>query len=197
MVVGYGRVSTNDQSLDLQTDALTAAGCGRLFIEKVSGKLEQRPELDKMLAILKPGDTVVVWKLDRLSRVLKHNLTLLELFKNRKVNLRILDLGVDTSTPLGLFFFQLVGAFAELTRNAIVENTNSGLAAARARGRVGGRPKGLSPKAKEKAQTAAILYKTNAMPVSSILRQLGIGKATFYRYLDAMGVDITKKNENK
>lgn len=193
MTIGYARISTAEQSKDLQTDALTAAGCERIFSDVASGSKASRPQLDAMLAQLRPGDTVTVWRLDRLGRSLRHLIELVEGFKAQGVHFRSLTEQIDTSTPQGQLFFHLFGAFAEYERNLIRERTNEGLSAARARGRVGGRPKGLSKTNELKSHTAASLYQAGKLSVEEICTQLGIkSKATLYRYLRERGVQIGK-----
>jgi len=139
--LGYERVSTPDQSTDLQRDALVDAGCTRVFTDHASGASTSRPQLDAMRAYLREGDTVVVWRLDRLGRSVADLIALADEFSQRGVELVSLHDQIDTTTANGRFFFQVIAAFAELERNLIVERTRAGLAAARARGRVGGRPR--------------------------------------------------------
>ncbi|HAV8353453.1 TPA: recombinase family protein [Escherichia coli] len=132
-------MSTNDQNTDLQRNALNCAGCERIFEDKISGTKSDRPGLKKLLRTLSAGDTLVVWKLDRLGRSMRHLVTLIEELRQRGVNFRSLTDSIDTSTPMGRFFFHVMGALAEMERELIVERTRAGLAAARAKGRVGGR----------------------------------------------------------
>ena len=139
MKIGYARVSTLDQNLNAQIDALKNAGCDEIYEEKKSG-VADREALEKALEYLREGDTLVVTKLDRLGRSLKKLLELVEEFKERGIHFQSLDDGIDTSTSVGNFFFQVIGAFSELERNLIVERTQKGLKAARSRGRLGGRP---------------------------------------------------------
>ena len=139
MRIGYGRVSTRDQHPEAQHDALTAAGCDEIFIDKASGKLARRPELDKaLLSANRAGDQLVVTKLDRLGRSLEHLIELSKLLQARGVDLVVLDQGIDTSTAVGRLFFQIIGAIAEFEHALMSERTMDGLAAARARGRTGG-----------------------------------------------------------
>lgn len=183
MIFGYGRVSTRDQNLNLQKDALTEAGCERLYLEKITGTKKDRPELNKLREQLRPGDTVVVWKLTRLGRSLSDLIGLMNEFREKQVQFKCLAMSIDTSTPEGRMMYGIIASFAEFERETIVENTNAGLKAARTRGRTGGRPKGLSPKAKERAKMAALLYK-DKNPVDKILVMIGIkSKATLYSYL--------------
>lgn len=139
MQIGYVRVSTNDQNTDLQRNALNCAGCELIFEDKISGSKSERPGLKKLLRTLSEGDTLVVWKLDRLGRSMRHLVVLVEELRERGINFRSLTDSIDTSTPMGRFFFHVMGALAEMERELIVERTNAGLAAARAQGRIGGR----------------------------------------------------------
>ena len=143
MVLGYARVSTLDQNEDLQLDALSAAGCDQVFTDHASGRLASRPALDDLLSRVRPGDTLVVWKLDRLGRSLKHLLEVVAFLEERGVALRVLTEQIDTSTPGGKLVFHVFGALAEFERDLIRERTRAGLAAARARGRVGGPTEGV------------------------------------------------------
>jgi DNA invertase Pin-like site-specific DNA recombinase len=139
-LIGYARVSTTDQKAELQVDALTAAGCDRVFTDKASGSLASRLQLDRMLDQLRPGDVVVVWRLDRLGRSLKNLIAMVEDLAERGVGFRSLTESIDTTTANGKLFFSIMGALAEFERELIRERTLAGLEAARARGRVGGRP---------------------------------------------------------
>ncbi|GAA4443178.1 recombinase family protein [Pontibacter saemangeumensis] len=183
MKVGYARVSTQDQKLELQTDALTHYGCGQLFREKKSGRNKERPELEKMINQLRAGDTVVVWKLDRLGRSLRDLIDLVAEFKERGVEFVSLQDGINTATPTGRFTFNIFASLAEFEREIIRERTKAGLAAAKARGKKGGRPAGLSKPAMEKARSARILFGSGTKTVEEIAQILGIGRATCYRYL--------------
>lgn len=195
MKIGYVRVSTKEQNIELQLDALSANGVEKIFIDKISA-VKERPELANMLQFVREGDTVVVWKLDRIARSLKHLIAIVEQLKDKKVNFVSLTEAIDTNSPLGQFFLHITGAFAELDRNLIIERTNAGLKAARERGRVGGRKKGLSEEARSKAKACRKLYE-NADPDTSIeemCKLLGIAcKATFYRYLKIENVQLKKK----
>lgn len=177
-LIGYGRVSTEDQNLGAQTDALTAAGCEQLFTDKASGKLARRPELDKALAYLRSGDTLVITKLDRLGRSLKNLIELSETLRERGIGLRVLHQGIDTSTPAGRMFFNVIGAIAEFERDLISERTTEGLAAARARGRKGGRPAKLTD---TKLTTAREMYESKRYTVREIADTVGVSRATLYR----------------
>ncbi|RZN17052.1 recombinase family protein [Escherichia sp. E14S1] len=139
MLIGYIRVSTNDQNTALQRNALECAGCELIFEDKASGKNADRPGLKKVLRTLSEGDTLVVWKLDRLGRSMRHLVVLVEELRDRGINFRSLTDSIDTSTPMGRFFFHVMGALAEMERELIIERTRAGLDAARAEGRIGGR----------------------------------------------------------
>ncbi|MBC5994004.1 recombinase family protein [Pontibacter cellulosilyticus] len=183
MKIGYARVSTQDQKLELQLDALTGAGCEQVYREKKSGKNKERPELEKMIAHLRPGDTVVVWKLDRLGRSLRDLIDLVAEFRERGVDFVSLQDGINTATPTGRFTFNVFASLAEFERELIRERTKAGLDAAKARGRRGGRPQGLSKAALEKANSARILFDTGTKTVEEIAQILSISRATCYRYL--------------
>ena len=180
MLVGYARVSTDDQTVDLQIDALSKAGCEKIFKDTASGARNERKGLKEALDYLREEDVLVVWRLDRLGRSLKHLIELMADFEQRSIGFKSLVEAIDTTTPTGQFFFHITGAFAELERNLILERTKAGLKAARARGRKGGRPKAID---KETFEMALKLYNEGQTPISSICRRLGIAKRTFYRYL--------------
>ncbi len=183
MKVGYARVSTQDQKLELQLDALIKQGCELVFQEKKSGKNKERSELEKMLGQLRSGDMVVVWKLDRLGRSLRDLIDLVAEFQKRGVDFVSLQDGINTATSTGRFTFNIFASLAEFEREIIRERTKAGLVAARARGRAGGRPGGLSPAATEKAKSAKILHASGTKSVEEIAKILGISRATCYRYL--------------
>ena len=189
MIIGYARVSTADQNLDSQIDALKKAGCDEIYKEKKSG-IADREELQKVLGHLKKGDTLMVTKLDRLGRSLKKLLELIEEFNERGIHFQSLDDGIGTSTSLGVFFFQVVGAFSELERNLNVERTEKGLAAARARGRIGGRPLKHSD---EKMKHVIKLYVNNEISMPDVNRMYNISTPTFYRRYN----EIMKKQEGE
>ena len=177
--MGYARVSTLEQDESLQRDALAAAGCQRIFVDKASGRLESRPALDALLEHLRPGDTVVIWRLDRLGRSLRHLIDIFGALEQRGVTVRSLTENLDTSTPAGRLVFHVFGALAEFERDLIRERTLAGLAAARARGRRGGRPSVWTP---EKLHTAAAMYRSGEH-VATIARVLGVSRASVYRGL--------------
>jgi len=184
MKFGYARVSTQDQNLNLQLDALQQAGCREIAQEKLSGASKQRPALTALLEKLLAGDTLVVWKLDRLSRSLRDLIDLVSLLQKKEVGFVSLNDAIDTTTPQGRLVFTLFAALAEFEREVIRERTKAGLTAARARGRQGGRPKGLSKEAKAKAQAAKTLYAQKDKTAEEIAGILGISRATLYRYLE-------------
>jgi DNA invertase Pin-like site-specific DNA recombinase len=181
-LIGYARVSTTDQDASLQIDALKDAGCDRIFTDKASGAKASRPELDKMLDHLRAGDVVVVWKLDRLGRSVQNLVELVNRLGKLEVGFKSLTEQIDTTTSQGKLVFHIFASMAEFERDLIRERTNAGLKAARARGRVGGRPKALTP---EKAKQAQTLY-DNQTPVAEIARTLHVGVATIYRNLKAL-----------
>ena len=178
--VGYARVSTLEQDEALQRDALDAAECDRVFVDKTSGKLDSRPALDAMLEQLRPGDTVVVWRLDRLGRSLRHLIDTVGELDVRGVAFQSLTEQIDTSTPAGKLIFHVFAALAEFERDLIRERTMAGLAAARARGRKGGRPTVWTP---AKLRTARNMYDSGEHDVATIARVLGVSRASVYRAL--------------
>ncbi|WP_435187004.1 recombinase family protein [Streptomyces sp. bgisy126] len=187
MRIGYGRVSTTDQNLDAQRTALEAAGCEEIYLDQISGKLTNRPELDKVMTRLRAGDTLVITKLDRLGRSLKHLLEVSAELEARTVDLVVLDQGLDTSTPVGRFMFQILGAVAEFERSLNVERTMDGLASARAKGKVGGRKRALTPAQVRHARFMRDERDEDGRPrhtVQEIADELGVGRATIYRVLD-------------
>ena len=179
---GYARVSTVDQNEGLQRDALNAAGCDRIFLDKASGKDAQRPGLDAMLDQARAGDTVVVWRLDRLGRSLRHLLETIESLEKRRINFVSLTEHLDTSSAGGRLMLHLFAAIAEFKRSLLRERTQAGLAAARARGRVGGRPTVWTA---AKLQTARSMYDSREHDVATIARVLGVSRASVYRALAA------------
>ena len=175
MTLGYARVSTLEQDESLQRDALTAAGCQRIFVDKASGRLESRPALDALHEHLRPGDTVVIWRLDRLGRSLRHLIDIFTALEKQGVTVRSLTENLDTSTPGGRLVFHVFGALAEFERDLIRERTLAGLAAARARGRRGGRPTVWTP---EKLHIATAMYASGDHDVATIARVLGVSRAS-------------------
>ena len=186
MRYGYGRVSTRDQNPDAQHDALKAAGCERLFIDKASGKLASRPKLDQMLDQLRPGDSVTITKLDRLGRSLANLIELSIGFRDAGVELVILDQGIDTSTAMGRMFFHILGAVAEFERELMSERTMDGLEAARARGNKGGRKPKLSDRQIADARKMYDEKDDNGKrrwTVEEIAQAYGVTRPTIYRHL--------------
>lgn len=190
MKIGYARVSTRDQNLEMQLDALTQAGCELIYQEKVSGALAARVELDKLLQQLRPGDTLYIYKLDRLGRSLKNLLDLVADLQRRGVELVSLTDAINTASAQGRLVLNLFASLAEFERELIRERTCAGLAAARARGRVGGRRPGLSPQAQRTAIIAATLYQEQQLSVREIAESLRISKVTRYKYLRLRGVAV-------
>lgn len=183
MLIGYIRVSTNDQNTDLQRIALKSADCELIFEDKISGKTRDRPGLKKALRTLRAGDTLIVWKLDRLGRSMRHLVTLTEELRERGVNFRSLTDSIDTSTPMGRFFFHIMGALAEMERELIVERTRAGLAAAREKGRIGGRKRIMT--AEVIARAERMLMKGASLQQISLV--LDVSVKTLYRYYPPPG----------
>jgi DNA invertase Pin-like site-specific DNA recombinase len=183
MDIGYARVSTGEQTLDLQLDALRAAGCGKLYTETASGAKADRPVLDEVLSYVRKGDTLVVWRLDRLGRSLKHLIEVVAVLSERGIGFKSLTEQIDTTTPGGKLVFHVFGALAEFERDLIRERTHAGLAAARARGRLGGLPRKLA--AATQLELARTLYDGGQTDIATICQTLGISRATLYRYLKA------------
>lgn len=183
MKIGYARVSTKDQNLSLQLDALEKEGCEKIFQEKATGGNADREELKKLLVHLREGDQVVIWKLDRLGRSLRDLVNLVTDIQAKGAGLKSLNDSIDTTTPQGKLTFHLFAALAEFEREIIRERTKAGLESARSRGRKGGRPKGLTKDAKDKAIIAQSLYSQKQMTVAEICKHLSIAKSTFYKYL--------------
>jgi DNA invertase Pin-like site-specific DNA recombinase len=187
--IGYGRVSTTEQNPQAQHDALAAAGCEQIFLDKVSGKLAARPELDKALLVAnRPGDQLVVTKLDRLGRTLEHLIELSRDLERRGVDLVVLDQGIDTSTAVGRMFFQILGSIAEFEHALMSERTRDGLAAARARGRTGGQKPKLGPRQVALAQQMydeLDEHGKRRYTVAQIAAEFGVTRPTIYRHLSA------------
>ena len=180
--LGYARVSTDDQNLDLQRDALARAGCRQVYEEKASGKTTDRPELDHVLADLRPGDTLVVWRLDRLGRNLPDLVRIVSELQRKGVGFESLTERIDTLTATGELVFHLFASLAQFERHLIRERTRAGLVAARARGRKGGRPPKLGPK--EVREIRALLRDPD-VTVSSVARRYGVSRVTLYAHLNA------------
>lgn len=182
MLIGYARVSTDDQNLDLQKDALAQAGCERILEDRLSGAKADRPGLKAALDYARSGDVLVVWRLDRLSRSLKDLIEMVALLDERSIGLRSLQESIDTSSSSGKLIFHIFGALAEFERNLIRERTYAGLQAARSRGRKGGRPKSLDA---DKRKLAVRLYDEKQHSINQICRMMGISKPTLYKYIEA------------
>jgi len=191
MKIGYARVSTKEQNLDRQLDALKEAGCEKIFSEQISGATKERPELIMLLAQIRDGDQLVVDKLSRLGRSLKDLIQIVADLEKQNVTFISLKDSIDTSTATGRLVFHIFASLAEFERDLISERTHAGLASAKARGRQGGRPKGLTEKAKKTAALAETLYKSGDYSVREICEQLGISKPTVYNYLRARSVSIS------
>lgn len=181
-LIGYARVSTLDQNPASQQDALRSAGCERIYTDKASGKLASRPQLDRALRAAQPGDTLVVWRLDRLGRSLPHLLQVVTDLEARGVGFRSLTEQVDTTSATGRLIFHVFAALAEFERQLTVERTEAGLAAARARGRKGGRPSVMTPR---KLDLARRLVAEGQLSMAEIAAVIGVGRSTLYRHLSA------------
>jgi DNA invertase Pin-like site-specific DNA recombinase len=180
MLIGYARVSTDDQNLDLQRDALRAAGCKKIYEDRVSGAKAARPGLATVMEVARAGDVLAVWRLDRLSRSLHDLILIARKLEETEIGLISLQEKIDTSSSGGKLIFHMFGALSEFERNVIRERTQAGLSAARARGRKGGRPKALDP---SKRQLVVKLYNEKQHTISEICRMMEISKPTLYSYL--------------
>lgn len=180
-ILGRMPHATGDQTTDLQKDALVKVGCDRIFTDVASGAKAHRPELDHMLDLLREGDTVVVWKLDRLGRSMQNLVDLMTMFDERGVQFRSLTESIDTSTPGGTLVFNIFGSLAQFERDLIRERTSAGLAAARARGRKGGRPAKLDEK---QVREVRRLYESKSVTVDQIAAMMHVGRSTIYRCLE-------------
>jgi DNA invertase Pin-like site-specific DNA recombinase len=195
MIFGYARVSTKEQNLDLQIDALKKAGCKKIFQEKASGMKQDRPELEKLLEQLRTSDTLIVYSIDRLGRTVKQLIQLINDFKEQGVNFRSITEGAfDTTTPMGEAVFQIMAILKGLEISILRERTMKGLDAARARGRKGGRK--LGSYNKEAAAYAVSLYQKQK-PISDILKTVHISRATLYEYLKKEGVKYSGFKKSK
>lgn len=179
MFIGYARVSTQDQNLELQTEALTTAGCEKIYTDKITGTVTDRPGLSKALEMLRAGDTLVVWKLDRLGRSVKNLVTLVGDLSKAGVNFKSLTDAIDTGTPAGRFFFHVMASLAEMERDLIAERTRAGLDAARRMGRVGGRTRKMTD---SKIDSARALLAAGR-PARETAENLGVSVATLYRWV--------------
>jgi DNA invertase Pin-like site-specific DNA recombinase len=183
MLIGYARVSTQDQTLHLQQDALEKIGCTRIFTDTASGAASDRKGLEEALQFAREGDTLIVWRLDRLGRSLKHLIDVIHQFHQRKVEFRSITENIDTTTSGGKLIFHVFGALAEFERDLIRERTQAGLQAARARGRIGGRPRVASLDTLRKVSIAQTLYDDKRNEIADICKTLNISRATLYRYV--------------
>lgn len=195
-IIGYARVSTNEQDLNLQLDALKEAGCSKelIFIDKASGAKTERPGLDKCLEELQSGDTLLVWRLDRLGRSMAHLVNLVQSLFERKIGFKSLCDGViDTTTASGELVFNIFSAMAQFERRLIQERTRAGLASARARGRMGGRPalRADDPK----VITARKMYENKSLSIDDICKTLKVSRSTFFRYVNGNGLPKTSGNQ--
>lgn len=178
--IGYARVSTQEQNLDLQQDALKQAGCVKIITDEASGSIADRPGLMKLKDTLREGDTLVVWRLDRLGRSLKHLIEFIYHLENKGIGFKSLHETIDTTTSSGKLVFHIFGALAEFERNLIKERSMAGLTAARTRGRLGGRPKRLNT---DKRKLVVEMYRDRKRTVKEICQIVGISKPTLYKYL--------------
>ncbi len=183
MLIGYARVSTQDQTLNLQQDALEKIGCVRIFADTISGATTERIGLDAALAYIREGDTLVVWRLDRLGRSLKHLIETITALNNRKIGFKSITENIDTTTSGGKLIFHIFGALAEFERDIIRERTLAGVTAARARGRTGGRPKAKTLNTPRKTSMAQALYDNKNNTIEEICKTLNISRSTLYRYI--------------
>jgi DNA invertase Pin-like site-specific DNA recombinase len=190
MLIGYARISTDDPHLDLQHDALQKAGCVKVYSDQEGGAINEHSGLSAVFEVLCPGDTLVVWRLDRLGRSLKHLIHLVEQLDKRKVGLKSLQENIDTTTSGGILVFHLFGALAEFERNLIRERTQAAVNAARTRGRQGGRPKLLEP---NKRELAIRLHRERKHSIAEICTMMGISKSTLYNYLAESFSDVISK----
>lgn len=180
MKIGYARVSTDEQNLDAQIDALKSAGCEKIFTDKISGVSDERKGFEELMQFIRPDDTLVVWRLDRLGRTLKKLILMVEELQNKKISFVSLKESIDTSSSGGRLIFHVFGALAEFERELIRERTKAGLEAAKARGRLGGRPRAMND---EKVRVAKALMQAKT-PIGEICRSLGVSKCTLYRSLN-------------
>jgi len=198
MKIGYARVSTQEQILDLQLDALKKAGCETIFTDKVSGIKVYKPEFEKLLLYAQETDTIIIWKLDRLGRSTKQLIELVEMLGKRGINLISLNDPIDTTSPSGVLVFQIFCALAEHERNLIVQRTKAGLQSARARGRMGGRPQGLAVKYQKVAPAVKDLYVAGQKSTTEIMQYFNIGsRRTLYKVLRFAGVDVKSFQKEK
>ena len=189
MKIGYARVSTLEQNLNLQIDALKKEGCEKILTDEISGSVADRPGLKKLKEILRKGDTLVVWRLDRLGRTLKHLIEWVNELSEKNIGFKSLQETIDTSHSSGKLIFHIFGALSEFERNLIRERTTAGLAAARARGKRGGRPKKLSS---DKRRLSVTLYKGKKHSIKQICEMVDISKPTLYKYIKESELSSTQ-----
>src|SRR5437868_12127808 len=185
MLIGYARVSTQDQTLNLQKDALEKLGCNKIFTDTASGAKAERTGLHEALEYVREGDILVVWRLDRLGRSLKHLIETITKLNNGKIGFKSITENIDTTTSGGKLVFHIFGALAEFERDIIKDRTNAGLNAARARGRKGGRPKAKTLDTPRKVALAQSLYENRNNTIDEICKTLNVSRATLYRYIKA------------
>lgn len=181
MLIGYARVSSNDQNLDLQIDELTKAGCSKIFSDKMSGINKKRPGLDEAVSHLRKKDTFIIWKLDRLGRSLKGLIDFVGQLEKDGIHFKSLTDGIDTTTPAGRFFFHVMASLAQMERELLIERTKAGLDAAKKRGRIGGRKRSMTP---SKVEAAKKLL-DQGMPAKDVAHNLGVSIPTLYRWCPA------------
>ncbi|MBA2710463.1 MAG: recombinase family protein [Tatlockia sp.] len=181
MLVGYARVSTVDQNLDLQLSALKEVGCEKLYQDQISGTKANRPGLGMALEVLRKNDTLVVWKLDRLGRTVKGLIDLINQLHQKEIHFKSITDNVDTSTPAGRFFFHVMASLAQMERELMAERTKAGLAAAKAKGRIGGRKRKMT---QSKIESAKQLLSSGSLP-KDVAQNLGISVPTLYRWVPA------------
>lgn len=181
MLIGYARVSTQDQNLDLQREALSKAGCEKIFEDKISGSRNDRPGLNKALEMLRKGDTLIVWKLDRLGRSVKQLVNMVNSLEAQNINFKSLTDSIDTSTPTGRFFFHVMASLSEMERELMIERTRAGLEAAKKLGRLGGRKRQMTD---SKIESAKKLL-SNGISPKDVAKNLGVSIPTLYRWIPA------------
>jgi DNA invertase Pin-like site-specific DNA recombinase len=181
MLIGYARVSTQDQNLELQLSVLNKIGCEKIYQDKISGAKNNRPGLQQALDELRKGDTLVVWKLDRLGRTVKGLIDLINQFHEKDIHFKSITDNVDTSTPSGRFFFHMMASLAQMERELVAERTKAGLASAKSQGRIGGRKRKMT---KSKIESAKKLLASGMSP-KDVARNLGVSIPTLYRWIPA------------
>lgn len=194
MKIGYARVSSKEQNLRMQLDELYQKGCERVFTEVASGAKNDRPVLKEMLDSLQKGDVLMIWKLDRLGRSLRHLVETVGMLIEKGIGFQSLNDPIDTTTAQGRLVFGIFASLAEFERELIRERTMAGMKSARARGRLGGKPKGLSPEAEKTSYMAAALYQEGKLSTIQICRKLSIARSTLYEYLKRRNVEIGTKD---